>query len=1067
MSPQNVNSEDFILLVEDDRGTCELEAQRLEPLGLPLRKAHDQEEAIAQLKAAAPRVMLLDYSLPGTNALDFIKGLRAAKLPVPPFMVVTGRGDEAVAVAAMKAGACDYIVKNSDFLENLLPAVKKTLEQISLRRELEAAQQSTAKNLHLYTFLAQVNLAAAQKKDREQLFRQICDIAVTTGGLRMAWIGLPDRDLDRLVPFCWAGAVDGYLEGIKIDTAGQTAASKGPTGRAASSLTIQPCADIAADPSMAPWREKALTRGYLSSAAIPLQEKGRLAAVLTIYSGEKGFFSGPELKLLEEIRADLSLALDSITAEESRKEAQTALERTATHLAHIMDVTPVILFTLKAGPDGQPRTDWVSGNAVGMTGYPLEEILRPSWWFNNLHPEERQSVMEAQKDLFSKRSLTQDFRFRRKDGSYFWVHSQINVSKERPGEITGSWTDITPLKESEEKFQELFEKAPVGYQSLDVNGDLLAVNDTWTSVFGYPREEALGRNFGDFLAPGYNDVFGTNFPKFKAAGKISGVEFEILRKDGEKRHITFNGRVAHNPDGSFRQTHCVFTDVTDTWKSERQAHILSEAIKASFDEIYVFDPDSFRFIFVNSGALKNLGYTEEEIEQLTPWDLKKEYTEASFRQAVRPLLESSQQQLIFESVHTRKNKTSYPVEVRLQFVKTKAASVFLAVISDVTEKKKTERLMAEMANMQRVESLGALAGGIAHDFNNMLTGIMANLSLLAAKPQDEPAKEIIHDTLEATRSAQNLTTQLLAFAKGGKPVKKEICLEKSLKDIFNLATRGTRAAAELEICEHLWSVEGDENQLKQAVNNLLVNGLQAMPSGGKLRLTADNHESHGEAAAGLKPGKYVRLLISDTGIGIPKEYLPRIYEPYFTTKAQGHGLGLPMTWSVVTNHGGRITAASEPGKGTSFELLLPATGRCLKEVLQKAAAVTKGHGRILLLEDEEIVQKAAARMLKELGYEAELTSDGKQTLDRYRQEAGAGRPFAAVIMDLTIPGGLGGKDAVKELKREFPAAKVIVSSGYSDESVMADYKTYGFDAMLPKPYRYEDLAETLAALLKE
>ena len=946
MAPLKDTQPGQILLIEDDKGTCELEAQRLEPLGMTLCRAHSLAEALAVLDVCRPELMVVDYSLPGTNALEFIETLKKSDREVSPFIVVTGRGDEAVAVASMKAGACDYLIKNADFLDNLLPAVRKSLEKVRLLKELEAAQQSTAKNLHLYTFLSQVNLAAAQTKDRERLFRQICEVAVSAGGLRMAWIGLPDTDLGRVRPFCWAGHMAGYLEGVRIDMNGTTPASKGPTGRAASSGEIRTSADIAADPAMAPWRDRALERGYRSSAAIPIRSKGKLSAVLTLYSDQPRFFSGDEVRMLGEVKADLDLALEALSAEEERSRAKEELERTAAQLAHVMDVNPVLLFSLKRR-NGAPVTDWVSGNAETLTGYTMEELLHPDWWFSHLHPDDAPRVAEEQRDIYKKTSITQDFRFRKKDGTYAWVHSQLNVNPHGTGEITGSWTDITRLKESEE-----------------------------------------------------------------------------------------------------------------------QMRLLNDAISSSFDEVYIFDTKDFHFVFVNKAAFKNLGYSPAEIVKLTPWDLKHEFTEDTFRKAVQPLLDGSQHLLIYESEHSRKDGTSYPVEVHLQLVESGNRKLFLAVINNITERRRSEALMSEMANMQRVESLGALAGGIAHDFNNMLTGIMANLSLLSGKMKAQEEKDIIHDTLDAAHSAQVLTTQLLAFSKGGKPVKKELPLEKTLKEIFNLATRGAKAARELELPEGLWSVDGDENQLKQAVNNLLVNGLQAMPSGGTLRLKAENLELPVHNSAGLRPGKYVCLTVSDTGIGIPKEYLPRIFEPYFTTKAKGHGLGLPMTWSVITNHGGKIVPKSEPGKGTSFEVFLPATGRCLMAAAEEASVIHKGHGRVLLLEDEEIVLKAALRMLKELGYECEATSDGKNTLRRYREEAAAGNPFAAVIMDLTIPGGMGGVEAVKQLRREFPEAKVLVSSGYSDEAVMADYRSYGFDAMLPKPYRYEDLAATLTKLLK-
>lgn len=1065
MAVKNTNNGGFILLVEDDRGTSELEAQRLEPLGLEIRRAAGPEETTAILKKETPELMLLDYSLAEGNALELLKSLKAGGIVIPPFLVVTGRGDEAIAIEAMKSGALDYIIKNADFLDNLLPAAQKALEKAKLLRDLETAQKSTAKNLHLYSFLAQVNLAAAQTKEARQLFQKICDIAVNTGGIRMAWIGLADNDFGRIMPFCSSGFVNGYLDSIKISTTAGSPGSGGPTGTAAATGKISTSPDISVDPAMAPLREKALERGYRSSAAIPLQEGGKLAGVLTIYSEQPEFFTGEELKLLNEIKADISLALEAISAEKKRASAQAALERTARQLAHIMDVNPVILFTLKQ-KGTVVITDWVSGNSTALTGYSPEEMLTPGWWIDHLHPHDKERVIEEQNELFKKPMTTQDFRFLRKDGSYFWVHAQMRVSQDTAGEITGSWTDITRLKESEERLQELFDRAPVGYQAIDEEGRLTAVNEPWIETFGFDKNEVLGRRLRDFITPEFASFFEETFAKYKNSGETFGVELEIIRKDRQKRRIYVTGRVAQAPNGSFRQAHCIFTDITGTYKTKKQLDLLNLAIRTSFNEIYIFSSADLKFIFANKSALDNLGYTVEEMERLTPWDLQKDLTEAAFRKALEPLLQKTKSVIILEAEHTRKNGTVYPVEVRLQLIETEAEPVFLTIIDNITERKKSERMIQDMASMQRVESLGALAGGIAHDFNNMLTGITANLSLLSAKPGcDQESMEIIRDTMEAARNAQGLTSQLLAFSKGGRPVKKEFCLEKALKEIFKLATSGTKHSCELAIPGSLWSIEADENQFKQAVNNLLINAIQAMPSGGKLTLRAEN--TNCSVMPSFAGGDCVKITVSDTGIGIPAKYLDRIFEPYFTTKNQGHGLGLSMTWSVIKNHGGHIEARSEPGKGTTFELCLPSTGRCLQEQKTSSPKIPKGSGRVLVLEDEEIVSRAVVRMVEQLGYACQLTADGKETVRAYIEAKEAGRPFDIVIMDLTIPGGLGGKEAVQELRRVAPSVPVIVSSGYSDEAVMANYKDYGFSAVLPKPYKYEDLAETLARLLKK
>ncbi|MFA7009040.1 MAG: PAS domain S-box protein, partial [Elusimicrobiales bacterium] len=787
--------EGFILIVEDDIGLGRLEAERLAPLGFKLRHAASAGEARAILIKAAPDLMLLDYSLPDSNAVDFLKELRESGGAVPPFVIVTGRGDETVAVDSMKCGAVDYIIKSGDFLENLLPAVAKALEKIALLKKLEDARRSTAKNLRLYNFLAQVNLASSRTKDRVLLFRRICEIAVKNGGMRMAWIGRPDNDLGRIIPLCWAGFVDGYLDLIEIDLGVESPRSKGPTGASVSSGELRACSDIASDPLMAPWREKALERNYRSSAAIPLVECGKLAAVLTLYSDQSEFFTGDELELLNEIKADISLALDAISVEEKRCAAQEVLNRTAGQLAHVMDATSVVILTMRHRASGM-NIKWVSGNAEALTGFLPVEILLPGWLEKNLHPQDKAMVETGQKDLLRTGSVTQDFRFKKKNGGYFWVHAQLKVVSAEAGEIIGSWTDITPLKESEMRFQELFEKVPVGYQSLDGGGNLLAVNETWTGIFGYTREEALGRNFAEFLSSGSKNAFAASFTAFMASGESAGVELEIKRKDGSVRHIAFNSKAGHNPDGSFKQAHCVAADITEKKKSESRFRDLLDSLPGGV--IVRCGPE---VIYVNASGLKMMGFKNErallgrEVLTLLPEELRPDFR--------RRMEEIDSRGIVTPPMPVRLPRhdgSIADIEISgapIDFGDRKCGLVFF---NDISERKKAERLMTEMSNMQRVESLGALAGGIAHDFNNMLTGIMGNLSLLSARSDLDPgAAAIIHDTLEAVNSAKSLTAQLLAFSKGGRPIKKEFCLGTALNEIFQLSTSGTKAACKIEI----------------------------------------------------------------------------------------------------------------------------------------------------------------------------------------------------------------------------------------------------------------------------
>ncbi len=938
--PDDNNGKGCLLIVEDDPGIIELERQRLSGLGFEIVSTLRAEDALEVVRRKPVEMAVLDYSLPGMNGLDFVARIREQGLAVPPFIVATGRGGEKVAVETMKGGALDYIVKDSSFLDNLLPTVSKALERADLQKKLKRTEADLRKSLRIYNVLAEVNQAAAREKDPGELLKKVCRIAVEVGGLRMAWVGALDPDIKRFVPFCSDGFVDGYLDRIKIPLSDD--AGNGPTGTAFKSGGIVVCSDIASDPRMAPWREAALARGYASSAAMPLFLDGKVPFVLSLYSGEKDFFSREELQLLAEIQGDISLALGALKNEEKRAAAQAALARTAAELAHVMESTQVMLVRVRATAEGKRIPEWVSGDTAAITGYEAAEILDPAWLPTVLHPEDRERALAEKAAILRTGSTTQDFRIKRKDGKVAWIHSQFRATPDRPGEIIGSWTDITSLKNSEARFQALIDAAPYGVV-VRKGTRATYINRSGMEMMRSLREEDYaGRDILERITEKYRAGVADRIAAVDKGAVLPPMEIEVTAMDGETLSVEISSR-------------------------------------------------------------------------------------------------------------------------RLLFGSEESTVVFFR---DVSERKKSEKLMLEMSAMQRVESLGQLAGGIAHDFNNMLTGIMGNISLLEARcSKDAESVAILKDTLQAARDAQSLTANLLAFSKGGKPVKKEVSLGKMLSNIFTLATRGANAAAELDVPAGLWSVEGDENQLKQAVNNILMNGLQAMPSGGTIKLEARNLRAGAPRPGILPGGAYVRVAVSDTGVGIPGEYLSHVFEPYFSTKEKGHGLGLFMAWSVVKNHGGHIELASEPGKGTRFELFLPSTGRCLAAPVEQAGKPAGGTGRVLVLEDEEVVINAVRRMLRELGYESEIARDGAEAVRRYREEKAAGRPFSAVIMDLTIPGGMGGKAAVAELRKTDPEAKVIVSSGYSDDAELSDYRESGFDAMLPKPYRFEELADTLAGLL--
>jgi two-component system cell cycle sensor histidine kinase/response regulator CckA len=390
----------------------------------------------------------------------------------------------------------------------------------------------------------------------------------------------------------------------------------------------------------------------------------------------------------------------------------------------------------------------------------------------------------------------------------------------------------------------------------------------------------------------------------------------------------------------------------------------------------------------------------------------------------------------------------------------------VVVFRDITVQQKMEE---ELQKSSRLESIGILAGGIAHDFNNILTGIMGNITVakLFLDPKGK-AFERLTRAEEASLRAQDLTRQLLTFARGGEPVPKAVSVAKLIKDAAAFAVRGSNVLCEFSLPDDLWPAEVDAGQISQVFNNLVMNAREAMPNGGITEVFAENltlGPQTGNQVPPLPDGKYIRISVRDRGIGIPEEHLPRVFDPYFTTKTGGRGLGLATCYSIVKKHHGHITLESEPGAGTAFHVYLPA---CKKEIAAGETAEACSldcTGRILIMDDEEIVRDVASAMLEHIGYAVEVAADGAKAIELYTRARNAGAPFDAVIMDLTVPGGMGGKEAAERLVEVDSDARIIVSSGYSDDPVMSNFREHGFHGIVVKPYRLEELREVVHKVL--
>lgn len=465
----------------------------------------------------------------------------------------------------------------------------------------------------------------------------------------------------------------------------------------------------------------------------------------------------------------------------------------------------------------------------------------------------------------------------------------------------------------------------------------------------------------------------------------------------------------------------------------------------------------------NTGAEEAFGFTREEILGrsgaivFTPEDRSAGIPEKEMITAARDGC------ALDERWHLRKNGERFFASGTMRPLRDIAGQLlgFVKVARDISERKRAEE---ERLKSSKLESIGVLAGGIAHDFNNLLTAIVGNLYL--SKASLDPGHPLYARLAEAEKAcfrAQSLTQQLLTFARGGLPVTKTVVLGKLLEEWVLFALHGSNVEADFDVQPDLWPVEADEGQLNQVINNLVINAMQAMAGGGATTITADNIVLGANSGLPLAAGRYVRISVTDQGAGIPKEYLSRIFDPFFTTKSKGSGLGLTTSYAIVQKHRGHLAVESEPGKGTTCLVYLPASIGTVA-TSDPGTSVFQGEGRILVMDDEEAVRGVIGDLLRAAGYQVECVGDGTEAVDRYRKALERGEPFDMVILDLTVPGGMGGKDAVEHLLRLDPDVNAIVTSGYSDDPVMAQFRQHGFRARLTKPYEIEALHETLRRL---
>ena len=626
------------------------------------------------------------------------------------------------------------------------------------------------------------------------------------------------------------------------------------------------------------------------------------------------------------------------------------------------------------------------------------------------------------------------------------------------------------LRMSERDLAEAQELAHVGNWRWEIIPDEICWSDETYRLFGMEPGEAV--DYAKYLCavlPEDRDFVIKEVQEALDGIKPYENEHRIVR-NGETRIHHTKGTVTQDEQGKPIRLFGVVQDITERKQTEESLRRSEEKLRLMFEAlpegITIIDLDG-KIAQTNKATAYIYGYdNKEEIIGLNVFEFiaKKDHTRTT--EIIKRTLNEGPLGAI-EFTQLRKDRSEFPAEVSGNVLKDVSGNPIglITIMKDITEHKEIEE---ERQKIAKLESIGTLAGGIAHDFNNILTVILGNITL--AERHIEPEGKAAERLLEAKKAslrAKDLTQQMLTFARGGAPIRKIASIAELLEDSATFALRGSKVKAEFSLPDDLRSVEIDEGQMNQVITNLAINADEAMPEGGLLQIGAKNTVIKERGTLPLAKGDYVEIAVKDGGVGIAKAHLDRIFDPYFTTKQKGSGLGLATTYSIIKNHDGHITVKSKLGAGTTFYIYLPASKKPASKKKKKEAvqAVLPGKGRILVMDDEEMLREMLGNLLSADGYEVELTSDGAEAVKRYAEARESGQPFGAVILDMTIPGGMGGKETIKKLLEIDPNIIAIVSSGYSRDLVMAKYKQYGFSAVATKPYSAGELERTLQRLL--
>lgn len=815
------------------------------------------------------------------------------------------------------------------------------------------------------------------------------------------------------------------------------------------------------------FEQKFLNFNYKKMIVAPLYiTETEIGAIIILL--KEGNFSENLVNIIEPLSKRLAMALNNSILYESLKESEAKFR-------NFTDSLPQVVCEI----DLLGNIKYVNNFGFELFGYSKDGIQLNLNAFNMVHPDDMDKLFKNLKLLIDTGKVPPvDYRIRKNDGTYIVVTIYATVIKHNDI-LTGFRTiivDLTDIKEKEDKIKKLsmvVEQSPVSVEIVDKNGIIEYVNPKFEEITLYKANEVIGKN-PKILKSGFHSK---EFYKDLWNTIVKGKEWKGIFQNKKKNGELFweSAIISSIKDENNNITHFVGIkqDITEKIifekKLEEEREKLYITLKSIKEGVITLDKDG-KIILLNKSAENILEYKFEELYGKDLESILNIYEDQELTHKIVNYIKK-----LFDTQETYKNNNSYflvsktskirIIENSLTPIKDKNGNIVGAVfvLRDITEKYKMQE---EIVKSKKLESVGLLAGGIAHDFNNILTAILGNITL--GKIYTNPGEKIYEILLEAEKAcirSRDLTQQLLTFSKGGLPIKKINFIEDFVKESAEFLLRGLNIKFIFECDENVLPVEFDSGQINQVVNNIIINAIQAMPDGGILKIKIKNEIISNSNI--MRDGNYVLLSFSDTGLGIKNEILDKIFDPYFTTKKNGSGLGLAIAYSIIQKHNGYIFVTSKLNHGTVFNIYLPSVTDSIKKKkeIKNNEEILKLKGRILFMDDEDFIRDVGIKLLNYLGLDVEIAKDGEEVLKKYRKSLKDKERFDIVIMDLTVPGGMGGKETLPKLLKIDPNVKAIVSSGYSNDEVMANYKSYGFKAVIVKPYRIEDLSKILGELL--